>query len=171
MANFSAVELPLPSAATARYDAACTPGAESGRRHLLLIDNEPDICLLVQDALREFEGWQVTTCPDSSALDIGSRPPWDAILLEISVDQITQAALVLALRSHPQTCRLPIVLLTSQVMARDYARFEQMEVAGVIAKPFDPVTLGRQIAQLLGWADGGQRLPRSGRQRQGSGAI
>lgn len=156
MANSSAIELSLTSSAAALYASVCSPIPDSGR-HLLLIDNEPDICLLVQDALGEFEGWQVTSCPDSSALDIGSSPPWDAILLEISVDQITQAALVLALRSHPQTRRLPIVLLTSQVMARDYARFEQMGVAGVIPKPFDPVTLGRQIAQLLGWSDGTTR--------------
>lgn len=158
MANFSAVELPSASSEAVLHASADSPRTKSGRRHLLLIDNEPDICLLVQDALCEFEGWQVTTCPDSSALDMGSRPPWDAILLEISVDQMTQAALVLALRSHPQTCRLPIVLLTSQVMARDYARFEQMDVAGVIPKPFDPVTLGRQIAQLLGWQEDGAPL-------------
>jgi hypothetical protein len=27
-----------------------------------------------------------------------------------------------------------------------------MRIAGVIAKPFDPVTLGIQIADLLGWS-------------------
>lgn len=161
MVNSSAIELPPISAPGAFYAPVCCAAAEPRLRHLLLIDNEPDICLLVQDALCEFEGWQVNFCPDSSALDVGSSPPWDAILLEISADQMTQAALVLALRSHPQTRQLPIVLLTSQVMARDYARFEQMGVAGVIPKPFDPVTLGRQIAQLLGWPERNGQEPGS----------
>ncbi|MBE9110693.1 response regulator [Nodosilinea sp. LEGE 07298] len=120
-------------------------------RHLLLVDNEPDICVLVQDALAEFEGWQVTTCCDPSTVDFETTPHWDAILLEISVTRLTGVALVTALQIHPKTYHIPIVLLTSHVMARDYAQFEQMGVTGVIAKPFDPVTLGHQIAQLLDW--------------------
>ncbi|MGG6240610.1 response regulator [Nodosilinea sp. AN01ver1] len=121
-------------------------------RQLLLIDNEPDICVLVQAALDEFKGWQVTTCCDPSTVDLATSPQWDAILLEISVVRLTGIALVPAFQFHPRTSHIPIVLLTSQVMARDYARFEQMGVAGVIAKPFDPVVLGDQIAQLLNWA-------------------
>jgi hypothetical protein len=28
-----------------------------------------------------------------------------------------------------------------------------LELAGVIAKPFDPMTLPRHMAQMLGWSD------------------
>ncbi|PSN16660.1 two-component system response regulator [filamentous cyanobacterium CCT1] len=153
----SAIKVPSPLSANADLASRHVSAAQGTPRQLLLIDNEPDICVLVQDALREFEGWQVTTCCDPSTVDFDTSPRWDVILLEISVTQLTGIALVPAFRFHPSTCHIPIVLLTSQVMARDYARFEQMGVAGVIAKPFDPVTLGRQIAQLLNWVPTGAR--------------
>ncbi|WOD37567.1 response regulator [Nodosilinea sp. E11] len=127
--------------------------ASAPARQLLLIDDEPDICCLVKDALGEFEGWQVTTCQNPSHLDAVNSPLWDAILLEVSVTRLGGFALVPALRANPLTRQSPIVLLTSQVMPRDYARFQQMAIAGVIPKPFDPVTLGRQIAVLLGWPE------------------
>ncbi|WP_156119792.1 response regulator [Leptolyngbya sp. KIOST-1] len=154
MANSLAINPPSPSPCSGLipnlidYRGFETKGAI---RELLLIDNEPDICALVQDALGEFEGWRVTTYCDPRDLDFSTCGPWDAILLEISVTRLTGVALVPALQLHPCTGHIPIVLLTSQVRARDYAQFEQMGVAGVIPKPFDPVTLGRRIAQLLHW--------------------
>gem|GEM_PF-502473 len=120
-------------------------------RRLLLIDDEPDICFLVQSALGEFEGWHVATCSDPDTFVFAGTPPWDVILLEVSMTRLAGFALVPALRTNPATSHIPIVLLTSQLMPRDYARFRQMAVDGVIAKPFDPLTLGRQIAALLGW--------------------
>ncbi|MBE9159343.1 response regulator [Nodosilinea sp. LEGE 06152] len=150
MAN-SHIIAPSPASAGSNFTCHRAAGNQGAARQLLLIDNEPDICVLVQDALREFEGWQVTVCCDPSTVDFDTSPPWDAILLEISVTRLTGIALVPAFQFHPRTRHIPIVLLTSQVMARDYARFEQMGVAGVIAKPFDPVILGHQIAQMLNW--------------------
>lgn len=153
----SSVKTPSPLPANLGLTCRHGSAAQGAPRQLLLIDNEPDICVLVQDALTEFEGWQVTTCCDPSTVDCDTTTRWDAILLEISVTQLTGIALVPAFRFHPKTCHIPIVLLTSQVMARDYARFAQMGVAGVIAKPFNPVTLGQQIAQLLNWVPTGAR--------------
>ncbi|MBW4462313.1 MAG: hypothetical protein KME47_19055 [Nodosilinea sp. WJT8-NPBG4] len=37
------------------------------------------------------------------------------------------------------------------VLARDRARFTALQVAGLITKPFDPLTLAQQIANLLRW--------------------
>ncbi len=122
-------------------------------RRLLLIDDEPDICLLVQSALKEFQGWQVATCQHPNTLAPHSHSRWDAILLEVSITRLAGFALVPVLRANPSTSQVPIVLLTSQIRSRDYAQFRQMAVDGVIAKPFDPVTLGCQIAALLGWPE------------------
>jgi DNA-binding response OmpR family regulator len=120
---------------------------------LLLIDDEPDICLLVQAALKEFQGWHVVTCQHPNTLTPNGHPQWDAILLEVSITRLAGFALVPALRSDPATSCVPIVLLTSQLRPQDHARFRYMAVNGVIAKPFDPVTLGWQIAALLSWPE------------------
>jgi DNA-binding response OmpR family regulator len=131
-------------------------GASQPSRRLLLIDDEPDICLLVQAALKEFQGWQVATCQHPRTRTPTDHPRWDAILLEVSITRLAGFALVPVLRADPATSCVPIVLLTSQLRPRDYKRFRQMAVDGVIAKPFDPVTLGCQIAALLGWPEAAQ---------------
>lgn len=146
----SAPELPLAPWPFATSSSTAGRGDPSPRR-LLLIDDEPDICLLVQSALKEFQGWQVATCQHPNALASHGHPQWDAILLEVSIARLAGFALVPALRANPAISRVPIVLLTSQIRPRDYARFRQMAVNGVIAKPFDPVTLGDQISALLSW--------------------
>jgi CheY-like chemotaxis protein len=44
-----------------------------------------------------------------------------------------------------------VILLTSKVLARDRKRFVDLNVAGVITKPFNPLMIWQQVADLLGW--------------------
>jgi len=39
------------------------------------------------------------------------------------------------------------------VLSSDRAKFAQMGVAGVIPKPFQPVTLTEEVAEILGWVE------------------
>jgi CheY-like chemotaxis protein len=51
----------------------------------------------------------------------------------------------------PATAAIPIVLLTAKVQPADHRRFAALNVAGVLAKPFDPLTLSAQVKDALGW--------------------
>jgi CheY-like chemotaxis protein len=44
-----------------------------------------------------------------------------------------------------------VLLLTAKVQGADQRRFANLGVAAVLSKPFDPLTLGTQIASALGW--------------------
>src|SRR4028119_2316144 len=57
------------------------------------------------------------------------------------------------LQSDPITRSIPIILLTAKVLPSDRAKFAQMAVAGVIAKPIQPITLTEEVAEILGWDD------------------
>jgi CheY-like chemotaxis protein len=61
--------------------------------------------------------------------------------------------LAVAERLHgiPATSSLPIVLLTAHDRLGDSERFQRLEIAGVVAKPFDISGLSREVATLLGW--------------------
>ena len=56
------------------------------------------------------------------------------------------------LQAHRQTQAIPVILLTAKVLTSDRDRFCTLGVAGVIAKPFNPVTVWQQMAQILDWA-------------------
>jgi CheY-like chemotaxis protein len=43
-------------------------------------------------------------------------------------------------------------MFTAKVQAADRKRYADSGVKGVVAKPFDPVKLGSQIAAILGWS-------------------
>jgi CheY-like chemotaxis protein len=57
-----------------------------------------------------------------------------------------------ALRAAPATAEIPVILLTAKAQGSDRSRFLELGVNGVLTKPFDPMTLGSQVAQTLGWA-------------------
>jgi CheY-like chemotaxis protein len=56
------------------------------------------------------------------------------------------------LRSDPVTYDIPIVFLTAKLQAGDRRDWADLTIAGVIPKPFDPMTLSTEISRLLGWS-------------------
>jgi two-component system, OmpR family, alkaline phosphatase synthesis response regulator PhoP len=61
-------------------------------------------------------------------------------------------ATLAALRADPVTSEIPVVFLTAKVQASERSRLEGLGVAGVVAKPFDPMTLAQEISAALGWS-------------------
>lgn len=57
------------------------------------------------------------------------------------------------LQADETTRRIPVILLTAKVQAADRRRFADLGVRAAIAKPFDPLTLARDVAESLGWTD------------------
>jgi CheY-like chemotaxis protein len=55
------------------------------------------------------------------------------------------------LQLNTATANIPVVLLTAKVQGVDQRRFAGLGVAGVLFKPFDPLTLASQISEVLGW--------------------
>jgi CheY-like chemotaxis protein len=55
------------------------------------------------------------------------------------------------LQAEATTQHIPVLLLTAKVQSADRRQFADLGVNGVIAKPFDPLKLSEEIAQLLGW--------------------
>jgi CheY-like chemotaxis protein len=121
-------------------------------KRLLIVDDEDDIRDVVQISLEEFAGWQtLTAASGAEALQLAQTTPLDAILLDISMPDMDGFELCAALQAHPKTQSIPVIVLTAKVLQRDRTRFAQLDVAGVIAKPFNPVGIWQQIAALLGW--------------------
>lgn len=127
--------------------------AKHQTRQILYIDDEPSISVLVAYSLQTFAHWQVITADGLQAPDIAKTGSWDTIVLEIALFDGAGVTVYEQLKNSPQTQATPLILLTSKVMPSDLRKYHQMDIVGVIAKPFDPVTLGSQISDLLGWCN------------------
>lgn len=121
-------------------------------KHLLVIDDEQDIRDVVQVSLEEFAGWQVETADSGQeGLRKVKTRKWDAILLDVSMPDMDGFSVFEQLQANSATRTIPVVLLTAKVLPSDRRRFTEMGVTGVITKPFNPVTVWNQVAEILNW--------------------
>ncbi len=121
-------------------------------KHILVIDDEPDIRDVICLSLEEFGHWQTTAAASGQeGLALAPRLAWDAILLDVSMPDLDGITVIERLQADPATAHIPVILLTARVLPSDQARFAQLGLAGVIAKPFDPLQVWQQVATLLGW--------------------
>ena len=122
-------------------------------KRILIVDDEEDICQVVQASLEEFGGWQTFLAHSGQeGLTLAQTEHPDVILLDVSMPGMDGFELFKKLQGNPETQNIPVILLTSKVLARDRKRFADLSIAGVVTKPFNPLTIWQQVADLLGWA-------------------
>jgi CheY-like chemotaxis protein len=120
-------------------------------RRVLVIDDDDDIRMLVRLSLQRVGGLEVIEAANGReglALARAERP--DAILLDVMMPEMDGPTTVSELRRVPETADIPVILLTAKVQARDHERFAELPIQGTIPKPFDPLTLARQLDELAG---------------------
>jgi CheY-like chemotaxis protein len=119
-------------------------------KRILIVDDEDDIREIVEMALQHVAGWHTLTADCAAeGLERARTELPDAILLDVMMPDMDGVTALARLRADEGTARIPVILLTATVQI---ARGVQAgKAAGVILKPFDPLTLAQQIGALLGW--------------------
>jgi CheY-like chemotaxis protein len=123
------------------------------QHRILIIDDEDDIREVAALSLETVAGWQVFVANSGTqglARAIEHKP--DAILLDVMMPGMDGPTTFRELRKNPATADIPVLLLTAKVQSSDQRRFADLGVAAILFKPFDPMTLSSQIANVLGWA-------------------
>lgn len=123
-------------------------------RSILIIDDEDDIREVAALSLEATAGWQITTASsgaDGIRAAASARP--HAILMDVMMPGMDGPTTFRQMQLDPDTAGIPVLLLTAKVQGVDQRRFADLGVAGVLFKPFDPLTLADQICATLGWKD------------------
>lgn len=121
-------------------------------RRILIIDDEDDIREVAGLSLEAIAGWQIFTA--SSGLEgiaVAAAEQPDAILMDVMMPGVDGPDTFRRMQQDPAVAHIPVILLTAKVQGVDQRRFTSLGVAGVLFKPFDPLTLARQISEVLGW--------------------
>jgi CheY-like chemotaxis protein len=124
----------------------------SASKRILLIDDEPDVQRVVQTCLEKLAQWTVitaTSAEEGLLKAIAEQP--DVILLDIMMPEMDGYMFLDALWAKPEMQFIPVVFLTAQAGLLEPHHYETLGVKGIIAKPFDPLTLHRAIASALNW--------------------
>ena len=116
----------------------------------LIIDDDPDLLLLVRRTLEFTAGWEVATAgsgADGIELARRTRPPPHVIVVDVMMPGIDGYEVCRRLKRDPPTAQVPIVLFTAR---RDLNQRQLAESGanGVVFKPFQPGELAREVWEL-----------------------
>jgi len=122
------------------------------KKRILIIDDEEDIRQVAALSLETVAGWDVVTASNGArGIERAADEQPDAILIDVMMPELDGPATVDLLRQDPRTAHIPVMLLTAKVQGPDQRTFAALGVRAVLFKPFDPLTLSDQIADVLGW--------------------
>ena len=117
---------------------------------VLLVDDEPDIRRIGQVSLQAVGRLSVTLASSGAeAIEAARREQPHAILLDVMMPEMDGPACLQRLRALPETQAIPVLFMTAKVQTAEIDRYLAMGAAGVIRKPFDPMTLAQDVRSLL----------------------
>jgi len=117
---------------------------------ILYVDDEDDIREIAVMALELDSEIAVKACNSGSGA-LSVAPEWlpDLILLDVMMPDMDGPETLERLRLDPQTASIPVVFATARTQPEDIERFMSLGAAGVISKPFDPMTLAERARDLF----------------------
>lgn len=112
-------------------------------KHILLVDDDRDIVKSTAQLLQAF-GYEVAVCVDADRVieTMHSQRP-DVVLHDVRMPGLDLRAQVRAIRDDPDLARVPIVLFTAVLSAKELA--VEVGADDAVEKPFDPENLRRVL--------------------------
>ena len=120
---------------------------DSPFQRVLHVDDQADIRGIVGLALGKIGGYTVKSCRsgEESIAQSGALAP-HPLLLDMNMPGMDGLTLLRRLREGGVT--VPAIFFTAKTQAADLATYRAAGAIGTVAKPFDPLKLGRQLVEI-----------------------
>ncbi len=123
------------------------------QKKLLLIDDDPNLILLVKDYL-EFRGYEVIPASNGRvALDIMKEFTPDLIICDVMMPEMDGYTFVETLRSDMNSDWVPVIFLSARGQTADRVRGLTTGADVYMVKPFEPEELVAQVESSLRHTD------------------
>lgn len=118
-------------------------------KRLLLIDDDPNLILLVKDYL-EFRGYEVVTAENGrEALEVLEKDIPDMIICDVMMPEMDGYSLVKHVREDPRTNWVPVLFLSAKGQSQDRVKGLSTGADVYMVKPFEPEELVAQVESSL----------------------
>jgi CheY-like chemotaxis protein len=120
---------------------------------VLYVDDEPDIREVALLSLRLDPEIEVHAVESGfAALSMLEKDKFlpDLVLLDVMMPGMDGPNTLALLREHASMRRTPVVFMTARAQGFECERLLELGAAAVISKPFDPMTLAKQLRAILG---------------------
>ena len=116
---------------------------------ILVVQHERSVRKELKDSLVKA-GYDVIDAPNGgTALEIANQDQIDGILLDVNLPMMDGWQVLSKLKEHPQTSKIPVIMLTSYTTIEHEATGMRLGVAHFIAKPWRSETLALTVRVAL----------------------
>jgi two-component system OmpR family response regulator len=118
---------------------------------VLFVDDDADIRTIAGMALKHAQ-YDVTLCESGmDALEKAKSVRPNLILLDVMMPDMDGPTTLRKLRTDEVLKSIPVIFITAKVQKSEMSHYLDLGAIGVIAKPFDPLTIGKEIDAI--WTD------------------
>ena len=127
------------------------PGSHMDIRSVLLIDDEADIRTIGELALSGVGGLEVFLADSGeTGLLLAKEKKPDVVLLDVMMPGLDGPSTFERLREDPETASVPVIFMTAKIQKHEVDRYRDLGATGIIAKPFDPMSLADEVKRIAG---------------------
>lgn len=131
-------------------------------KRLLLIDDDPNLILLVKDYL-EFRGYEVVTAENGrEALEVLENDVPDMIICDVMMPEMDGYTFVSNVRQDERTSWIPVLFLSAKGQSQDRVKGLNVGADVYMVKPFEPEELVAQVEASLKQAFRKKQQPNDG---------
>ncbi|MFN3217387.1 MAG: response regulator [Acidimicrobiales bacterium] len=124
----------------------------TGPRRVLIVDDEEDARLVAQLGIALVTDWEARLAASGDeALACFREWQPEAVLLDTSMPDCDAFATLEAMRDAAADGHVPFVLVADPETPAEALDAHGWSVEGVLHKPLDLLSVGAQLAALLGW--------------------
>ena len=118
-------------------------------RTVLLVDDEPDVVLIIRGRLTTW-GYQVVTATNGQeALDAVNQHPLDLILLDLKMPLMDGPEVCRRLKADPRFSKIPVILITSNSQKAATEELSVIRADDCVIKPFESKELLVKIEKWI----------------------
>ena len=126
-----------------------TPIDVDGRPRILIVEDQPDVQILLTKILIQA-GYEITSTSDGErALRLLAELEFDLVVLDVMMPKLDGYAVLRSMRHLGRFSSTAVVMLTALGSDRDWLKALHLGAHDYLPKPFDPDELLRLVESLL----------------------
>jgi two-component system OmpR family response regulator len=128
-------------------------------KSVLYVDDDPDLCAVVEAALRSIAGLNVHIAGSGEqAIDLAYEFRPDLVVMDVMMPGCDGPSTFKSMRERTLLADIPVIFLTAKILPAETARLLRLGAIGVLGKPFDPLRLYDDLFALWNHAGAARRI-------------
>jgi two-component system, OmpR family, response regulator len=117
---------------------------------ILIIEDEPEIRLLLSMCLKLTGGFQTVEASDGlEGIEAARQESPDLILIDVMMPRLDGYTTCRLIKQDEDLKNIPVIFLTAKTDRREVSKAIRAGACGCLSKPFDPMTLSDQIRSIM----------------------